>query len=196
MPIHAPHPPRRAPGPRLSDLSGHSRPAPRRSAHSRGTSTARHPAALIAHTDPARASPDRLTDPNAPLALLTDDPVLGRRRGSTADECRGIVAFTFDDGPNPETTPTVIDALEHVRHPGHVLHRHAQAARPARRQGARRPRARARRALSRRQSLGDPQAAQARRRRHRHARDRRLVPHAREAKPSARSGCSARPTAR
>jgi peptidoglycan/xylan/chitin deacetylase (PgdA/CDA1 family) len=28
------------------------------------------------------------------------------------DEAKGVVAFTFDDGPNPETTPQVIDALE------------------------------------------------------------------------------------
>jgi peptidoglycan/xylan/chitin deacetylase (PgdA/CDA1 family) len=28
------------------------------------------------------------------------------------EEVHGVVAFTFDDGPNPETTPAVIDALE------------------------------------------------------------------------------------
>jgi peptidoglycan/xylan/chitin deacetylase (PgdA/CDA1 family) len=42
----------------------------------------------------------------------TDDPVLGKAARVNGDEVHGIVAFTFDDGPNPETTPAVIDALE------------------------------------------------------------------------------------
>lgn len=59
------------------------------------------------HTGPGSAStktPD--------LETLTNDPVLGKAARVNGDEQRGIVAFTFDDGPNPETTPLVIDALE------------------------------------------------------------------------------------
>ena len=46
------------------------------------------------------------------LSTLTDDPVLGKASRVNGDEAHGVVAFTFDDGPNPETTPAVIDALE------------------------------------------------------------------------------------
>jgi len=46
------------------------------------------------------------------LRALTDDPVVGRASRVDGDERKGLVAFTFDDGPNPETTPAVIDALE------------------------------------------------------------------------------------
>lgn len=55
---------------------------------------------------------DRLADPKAPLKSLTDDPILGNSPRVNGDEVHGVVAFTFDDGPNPETTPSVIDALE------------------------------------------------------------------------------------
>jgi peptidoglycan/xylan/chitin deacetylase (PgdA/CDA1 family) len=46
------------------------------------------------------------------LRRLTDDPVVGKASRVDGDERKGVVAFTFDDGPNPETTPAVIDALE------------------------------------------------------------------------------------
>ena len=46
------------------------------------------------------------------LLTLTADPVLGKADRIDGDEIKGVVAFTFDDGPNPETTPHVIDALE------------------------------------------------------------------------------------
>ena len=46
------------------------------------------------------------------LRALTDDPVVGNATRIEGDERKGLVAFTFDDGPNPETTPAVIDALE------------------------------------------------------------------------------------
>src|SRR5258706_11427184 len=42
---------------------------------------------------------------------LTNDPVLGRASRISGEEVHGVVAFTFDDGPNPETTPAVLDAL-------------------------------------------------------------------------------------
>jgi peptidoglycan/xylan/chitin deacetylase (PgdA/CDA1 family) len=46
------------------------------------------------------------------LSSLTNDPVVGKADRIDGDEVKGVVAFTFDDGPNPETTPQVIDALE------------------------------------------------------------------------------------
>ena len=46
------------------------------------------------------------------LATLTDDPIVGKASRISGEELHGVVAFTFDDGPNPETTPAVIDALE------------------------------------------------------------------------------------
>lgn len=42
----------------------------------------------------------------------TDDPALGKASRVNGNEMHGVVAFTFDDGPNPATTPAVIDALE------------------------------------------------------------------------------------
>lgn len=46
------------------------------------------------------------------IRSLTNDPILGKADRVDGDEAKGVVAFTFDDGPNPETTPAVIDALE------------------------------------------------------------------------------------
>jgi peptidoglycan/xylan/chitin deacetylase (PgdA/CDA1 family) len=46
------------------------------------------------------------------LRALTDDPVVGKANRIDGDERKGVVAFTFDDGPNPETTPQVVAALE------------------------------------------------------------------------------------
>jgi len=57
------------------------------------------------------------TNPKRPAAIkvepnkFTDDPVLGRGARINGEEVPGLVAFTFDDGPNPETTPAVLDAL-------------------------------------------------------------------------------------
>ena len=58
------------------------------------------------------ATTARADDAPPPLTSLTDDPVLGRSPRVEGEEVHGVVAFTFDDGPNPETTPSVIDALE------------------------------------------------------------------------------------
>jgi peptidoglycan/xylan/chitin deacetylase (PgdA/CDA1 family) len=55
---------------------------------------------------------DRMADPKTPLKSLCDDPILGNSPRINGDEVHGLVAFTFDDGPNPETTPSVIDALD------------------------------------------------------------------------------------
>jgi peptidoglycan/xylan/chitin deacetylase (PgdA/CDA1 family) len=46
------------------------------------------------------------------LLALTADPLLGKGDRMDGEELRGMVAFTFDDGPNPETTPAVIEALQ------------------------------------------------------------------------------------
>jgi peptidoglycan/xylan/chitin deacetylase (PgdA/CDA1 family) len=57
-------------------------------------------------------SADRMADPKTPLKSLTDDPIVGNSPRINGNEIHGVVAFTFDDGPNPETTPAVIGALE------------------------------------------------------------------------------------
>jgi peptidoglycan/xylan/chitin deacetylase (PgdA/CDA1 family) len=51
------------------------------------------------------------------LVELTNDPLLGRADKITGHGVRGLVAFTFDDGPEPATTPAVIDALLHYNVP-------------------------------------------------------------------------------
>jgi len=43
---------------------------------------------------------------------FTNDPVVGKGDRISGEELTGLVAFTFDDGPNPETTPAVLDALK------------------------------------------------------------------------------------
>jgi peptidoglycan-N-acetylglucosamine deacetylase len=54
-----------------------------------------------------------LADDPVALTSLTDDPVLGKSPLRVeGEEIHGLVAFTFDDGPSPETSPAVIDALE------------------------------------------------------------------------------------
>src|SRR5580765_499192 len=70
------------------------------------------------HVDPPHVTP-AAAKPAQPRALdvkdlktLTADPLLGKSDRIDGDEAKGVVAFTFDDGPNPETTPQVIDALE------------------------------------------------------------------------------------
>jgi peptidoglycan/xylan/chitin deacetylase (PgdA/CDA1 family) len=46
------------------------------------------------------------------LTSLTDDPITNKADRIDGDEADGVVAFTFDDGPNPETTPAVIEACK------------------------------------------------------------------------------------
>jgi peptidoglycan/xylan/chitin deacetylase (PgdA/CDA1 family) len=81
-------------------------------------------AAATAHADQRRAPRLRKTAVLVPakpaakaaidaqLLALTNDPLLGKADRVSGEEVQGLVAFTFDDGPNPETTPFVIDALE------------------------------------------------------------------------------------
>lgn len=62
----------------------------------------------VAAAQPRPAEPIEKAD----LTTLTRDPLVGKADRIDGDEHKGVVAFTFDDGPNPETTPAVIDALE------------------------------------------------------------------------------------
>jgi peptidoglycan/xylan/chitin deacetylase (PgdA/CDA1 family) len=48
---------------------------------------------------------------DAELLALTNDPLLGKADRIDGTEVKGMVTFTFDDGPDPDTTPQVIDAL-------------------------------------------------------------------------------------
>lgn len=43
---------------------------------------------------------------------LTNDPLLGKADRIDGTEMKGVVTFTFDDGPDANTTPAVIDACE------------------------------------------------------------------------------------
>ncbi len=61
--------------------------------------------------EPEPAGEPGVLDPNR-IRSLSNDPILGNADRVDGDETKGVVAFTFDDGPNPETTPAVIDALE------------------------------------------------------------------------------------
>src|SRR5215470_11324307 len=67
--------------------------------------------ARIASTDPDPPAHDSKLDVKD-LKSLTADPLTGKADRIDGDETGGLVAFTFDDGPNPNTTPDVIDALE------------------------------------------------------------------------------------
>jgi peptidoglycan/xylan/chitin deacetylase (PgdA/CDA1 family) len=72
------------------------------------------PAAIKDAKDKPKDAPkdETLKAPEPALTALTNDPVLGKSSRVEGEETHGVVAFTFDDGPNPETTPAVIDALE------------------------------------------------------------------------------------
>jgi peptidoglycan/xylan/chitin deacetylase (PgdA/CDA1 family) len=91
-------------------------PAPRAATHPAARSVAPsaprpvEPAARPTEPAPRPTEPARL-DPTD-LRTLTNDSVVGKASRIDGDEAKGVVAFTFDDGPNPETTPQVIDALE------------------------------------------------------------------------------------
>jgi peptidoglycan/xylan/chitin deacetylase (PgdA/CDA1 family) len=65
-------------------------------------------AGATASAEPAAKPKDK----QQPITELTDDPVLGKANRVEGEEVKGFVAFTFDDGPDPRTTPAVLDALE------------------------------------------------------------------------------------
>jgi peptidoglycan/xylan/chitin deacetylase (PgdA/CDA1 family) len=56
--------------------------------------------------------PRKPKEPKVDVLTLTADPKLAKADRIEGEELRGYVAFTFDDGPSPQTTPAVIDALE------------------------------------------------------------------------------------
>jgi peptidoglycan/xylan/chitin deacetylase (PgdA/CDA1 family) len=59
-------------------------------------------------TSKASKGEDIKPEPNE----YTNDPVLGLAHRISGEETKGMIAFTFDDGPNPPTTPIVLDALK------------------------------------------------------------------------------------
>jgi peptidoglycan/xylan/chitin deacetylase (PgdA/CDA1 family) len=65
------------------------------------------PAAKKAAEGAKKIEPPKI-EPNE----YTNDPVVGRGARINGEEVKGLVAFTFDDGPNPDTTPAVLDALK------------------------------------------------------------------------------------
>src|SRR5215467_140712 len=67
--------------------------------------------AVVCSARVAATDPDPKLDVKD-LKTLTADPITGKADRIDGDETSGMVAFTFDDGPNPNTTPDVIDALE------------------------------------------------------------------------------------
>lgn len=80
-----------------------------------GTHASAEPVAIV--TKPVGASgekhkrPGRITDIKPEPTEYTNDPVFGVSTRVNGAETKGLVAFTFDDGPSPATTPAVIDAL-------------------------------------------------------------------------------------
>lgn len=50
--------------------------------------------------------------PRPEPAKFARDPVLGNAARVHGPSVTGLVAFTFDDGPDPKTTPVVLDALK------------------------------------------------------------------------------------
>jgi peptidoglycan/xylan/chitin deacetylase (PgdA/CDA1 family) len=70
------------------------------------------PAGKPADKPAVATKPDPLAAVKAEPNEFTNDPVLGKAARVMGTEVTGMVAFTFDDGPNPETTPAVLDALD------------------------------------------------------------------------------------
>jgi peptidoglycan/xylan/chitin deacetylase (PgdA/CDA1 family) len=81
-------------------------------------------ASAVAYAAPALAQPNEAKpkqtalvkaakpkEPKPDLSTLTDDPLVGKADRIDGTEAKGMVTFTFDDGPNPETTPAVLEAL-------------------------------------------------------------------------------------
>jgi peptidoglycan/xylan/chitin deacetylase (PgdA/CDA1 family) len=62
--------------------------------------------------DPPKKAEPKPKEPKVDVSTLTDDAELGKADRIEGEELKGYVAFTFDDGPSPQTTPAVIDALE------------------------------------------------------------------------------------
>ncbi len=84
---------------------------PVQKAEKKADKKAAKPVATPAATEIEPALELGVLDPKR-IRTLTNDPVLGKADRVDGDETKGVVAFTFDDGPNPDTTPAVVDALE------------------------------------------------------------------------------------
>jgi peptidoglycan/xylan/chitin deacetylase (PgdA/CDA1 family) len=67
---------------------------------------------LAASVASAETRNKKLAPPKVEPNEFTNDPVLGKGARINGEEVKGLVAFTFDDGPNPDTTPAVLDALK------------------------------------------------------------------------------------
>ncbi|HSD89137.1 MAG TPA: polysaccharide deacetylase family protein [Kofleriaceae bacterium] len=67
-----------------------------------------HAMVAIARTAAVAAEPTKAPEPNQ----YTNDPILAGAERVVGHDKPGYVAFTFDDGPSPETTPAVLAALE------------------------------------------------------------------------------------
>lgn len=78
-----------------------------------GAEQARAEPAARPHAAPPKAEPASEPAPApADLASMSDDPELAHGDRIDGSGVKGMVAFTFDDGPNAETTPQVIEALQ------------------------------------------------------------------------------------
>ncbi len=66
----------------------------------------------VAITKPATVAPIVKPETAPPLTQFTNDPAVGSSERVVGKHANGIVAFTFDDGPSPATTPAVLDALK------------------------------------------------------------------------------------
>ena len=67
-----------------------------------------HAMVAIAKSATAAPEPTKAPEPNP----YTNDPILAGAERVVGHDKPGYVAFTFDDGPSPETTPAVLEALE------------------------------------------------------------------------------------
>ncbi len=67
---------------------------------------------LAAGVASAETRSKKLAPPKVEPNEHTNDPVLGKGERIKGEDPKGLVAFTFDDGPNPDTTPAVLDALK------------------------------------------------------------------------------------
>ena len=90
---------------------------------------------------PSRWRPSSRTSAVMLAGVLRAAPAHVRRRdGARAAAARGV-ALTFDDGPDPTTTPRVLDALDDARREGDVLRHRRRRPKRTRRSCARSSRA-------------------------------------------------------
>jgi peptidoglycan/xylan/chitin deacetylase (PgdA/CDA1 family) len=61
-------------------------------------------------TDQAKPAKAKSKSVDQELLELTNDPLLGKADQIEGSHVKGMVTFTFDDGPDPDTTPAVMNA--------------------------------------------------------------------------------------